>query len=337
MRARHGFVAVAVIATALPGAALLGAAEAGTTAFAISVADPSVELKEAFTVDGRNACASSPYTATFVFTTRSGSGEVTASGTTDEAGAFTEDITVPETALPEQPASVQATVTCPGETTTAPPTTEPPTTAPPTEDPTTAPPTEDPTTAPPTTEPPTTGPPTSTVEPTTSTSVDPTTSGGAAPQALPMADPQAQEALRLAAIQAAVGTQPQAAGPNSQTSNTVDIQLVVATGVLSTDKAQGRAGTVVQVHGTHCLGDDVIVVFGSDAGAERVAVTLLPDDTFDGSYAIPNVPPGEYFFAAQCPGTDYADRPFSVLATPGASPSPLPPANPIVGRVDYTA
>jgi hypothetical protein len=118
------------------------------------------------------------------------------------------------------------------------------------------------------------------------------------------------------------------------TSNTVAITIEVATGVLGTDTSQGRAGTLVRVSGTNCLGDDVVVVFGNANGADEVDVVLLPDDTFSGTYPIPNVPPGTYFFAAACPGTDYADRSFTVLPTPGASPTPLPPAVP--REVDFT-
>ncbi|MDQ1712245.1 MAG: hypothetical protein QOE45_1695 [Frankiaceae bacterium] len=108
------------------------------------------------------------------------------------------------------------------------------------------------------------------------------------------------------------------------TSNTVAITIQVANGVLSTNKAQGRAGTAVHVSGTNCLGNDVVVVFGNNGGAANVAVTLRPDDTFSGDYTIPNVPPGPYFFAASCPGTDYQDRAFVVLVTPGSTPRPLP-------------
>lgn len=251
MRARSAIVAAAVLGWLLPAAAQPAVAGSG---FTISVPDPTVKLKEAFTVNGSSECAESPYTVTFTYTNHDGgTGTVQAAGTTDAQGEFTQQVTVPEAATPEQPAEVDATLEC----------VEP--------------------------------------EPT------PTETGG------------------TFAHRAGTGT----------TSNTVAITIEVATGVLSTDRTSGRAGTVVNVSGTNCLGDDVVVVFGNQSGADSVPVTLRPDDTFSGTYTIPNVPPGQYFFAAACPGTDYQDRPFTVLVTPGASPTPLRPV-PVPGRVDYT-
>lgn len=262
MRVRSAIVATAVLAVALPLAAHVGTAHAGES-FSIAVPDPEVKLKETFTVNGTNACANSPYTVTFAYTNHNGSpGSLQESGTTNGEGQFSEVITVPEAATPDQPANVQATVDCTAPTQT------------------------------------------------------PTPTPDSAPQPRSEALPHA----------------PRLGG--GTTSNTVAITIQVATGVLSTDKTQGRAGTVVHVSGTNCLGDDVVVVFGNSGGADDVTVTLLPDDTFSGNYTIPNVPPGSYFFAAACPGTDYEDVAFTVLVTPGASPTALPPAVP--GQVDFT-
>ena len=244
MRVRSARVAIAVLGLSLP-VALPAGASAGT-AFTISVPDTTVPVAGTFVVNSSNACASGPYKVTFTYTTQQGEVATSdTSGTADSEGAFSQEVTVPEAAVPDQPASVQASSTCPS------------------------------------------GPP-------------------PAPAAQPFAAGQAGGTM----------------------SNTVSITVQPASGTLSTDKTQGRAGTVVDVSGTNCLGDEVIVVFGNDSGAEEVDVVLLPDNTFSGDYTVPNVPPGPYFFAAACPGTDYADRGFTVLATPGATPTPLPPRNP---------
>ena len=248
--------ATAVLGMVLPLAVTPTVASAGQ-GFSIAVPDPEVKLKEAFTVNGSGACASSPYTVTFSYTNHDGeTATLDTNGTTSGEGTFSQPVTVPEAATPDQPASVQATVTCSSAS----------------------------------------------PEPT------PTSTSGTF-------------ATRL--------------GGGGTTSNTVAITIQVASGVLSTDKTSGRAGTVVHVSGTNCLGDDVVVVFGNADGAEPVDVTLLPDDTFSGDYTIPNVPPGQYFFAAACPGTDYQDRAFTVLVTPGATPTPLAPV-PVPGAVDFT-
>jgi hypothetical protein len=127
------------------------------------------------------------------------------------------------------------------------------------------------------------------------------------------------------------------------TSNTITMHIHVATGVLSTNKASGKAGTVVHVSGTNCLGDNVNVFFFKDQNTGfLVDVTLDADaNTFAGDYTIPNASPGSWFFGAFCTGTDYNDKPFTLLATPGvtptATPSTLPtPATPVVGPVRFT-
>lgn len=261
MRTRSAIVATAVLSLALP----LSPASAGQS-FTIAVPDPNVKLKETFTVNGTGApCTNAPYTVTFSYTDHDGNTQTAqAIGTVDGEGQFSQTMTVPEAATPEQPASVQASVDCSS--------------------------------------------PTPTSSPTSSPTPNPTADAAAQPQ----------------------GAQRFGGG---STSNTVAITIEVATGVLSADKSQGRAGTVVHVSGTNCLGDDVVVVFGNESGADDVTVTLLPDDTFSGDYTIPDVPPGSYFFAAACPGTDYEDVAFTVLETPGSNPTPLPPPS---GEVDFT-
>jgi hypothetical protein len=255
---------VSAMGLTLSAAVLTGPVRAGNT-FTIAVPDPTVNLKESFTVNGSNTpCANGAYTVTFSYTNHDGNPATSqASGTTDANNQFSQPMTVPEAATPDQPASVQATVDC------------------------------------------------------SSPTPSPSSSAGAAPLSRNRVVPQQVP---------------------SGTSNTVAITIEVASGVLSTDKTSGRAGTVVHVSGTNCLGDDVIAVFGNNSGADNVPVVLLPDDTFSGDYTIPNVPAGSYFFAAACPGTDYEDRAFTVLATPGLSPSPLPSTtpNPITGPVNFT-
>jgi hypothetical protein len=127
------------------------------------------------------------------------------------------------------------------------------------------------------------------------------------------------------------------------TSNTITMHIVTATGVLSTDKASGRAGTVVHVSGTNCLGDNVNVFFFKDQNTGfLVDVTLdAQANTFAGDYTIPNASPGQWAFGAFCTGTDYNDRPFTLLATPGVTPTATPttlptPATPVVGPVRFT-
>ncbi|MDQ1711671.1 MAG: hypothetical protein QOE45_1121 [Frankiaceae bacterium] len=125
-------------------------------------------------------------------------------------------------------------------------------------------------------------------------------------------------------------------------SNSVTMNIVFATGVLSTDKTSGRAGTVVHVSGTNCLGTSVGVFFFQNSDPNNgfaVPVTLNTSaNTFAGNYTIPNATPGAYSFGAACSGTDYNDRPFTLLATPGVTPTATPspiPAGPVVGPVRF--
>jgi hypothetical protein len=126
-------------------------------------------------------------------------------------------------------------------------------------------------------------------------------------------------------------------------SNQVTMTIIVASGVLSTNKASGKAGTVVHVSGTNCLGSTVDAFFFKDPNNGYIVDVTLNNqaNTFAGDFTIPNDTPGQWFFGAFCSGTDYDDRPFTLLATPGVTPSPSPtplptPAVPVVGPVRFT-
>jgi hypothetical protein len=276
--------AIAGAASLLAMGLLAPSATAGTT-FSISVDDTSVTVEQTFTVTGSVPnCPNSPYTVTFSYTNVDNEPATeTAEGTTDDEGGLSQQITVPDDALPDEaqdaaeptPPSVQATVECGGNETVA-PSTEPPSSAPP---------------------------------------------AGAAPAALPAAPAKAQQSP----IQ----------------SNTVTMSIVFADGVLTTDKPSGRAGTVVHVSGTNCLGSQALAALANDDGADVFDVTLNDAaNTFAADYTVPNFPPGSYVFAAFCNGTQFNTVPFTLLATPGASsPTPLPsekPPVPIVGPVNFT-
>jgi hypothetical protein len=126
----------------------------------------------------------------------------------------------------------------------------------------------------------------------------------------------------------------------AQTSNTVPMTVEMATGTLTVDPTHGRAGTTVHVSGTNCLGDDILVGFTNGSQGDEVTVTLNADNTFAGDYEIPNVGPGDWAFVAACPGTDFEPADFTVDATPGASPTPLPSASSlpdaVAGEVNFT-
>jgi fermentation-respiration switch protein FrsA (DUF1100 family) len=126
----------------------------------------------------------------------------------------------------------------------------------------------------------------------------------------------------------------------AQTSNTVAMTVEIVQGTLTVSPTHGKAGTSVHVSGTNCLGDDILVGFTNGAQGDEVTVTLHDDNTFDGDYTIPNVAPGNWSFVASCPGTDFDPAAFTVDATPGASPTPLPSASAIpdavAGEVNFT-
>jgi hypothetical protein len=134
------------------------------------------------------------------------------------------------------------------------------------------------------------------------------------------------------------GSQPASrqGGPTNQ----VTITIRAAVGTLSVDPDSGRTGTTVAVNGTNCIGGDVIVVFAdaaadSEADLREVDVTLT-GNTFSGTYTIPSdAAVGTGAFLAECPGTDYNEAEFTVLAAPGQTPPPTTgprPARPAVPR-----
>lgn len=133
----------------------------------------------------------------------------------------------------------------------------------------------------------------------------------------------------------------------AQTSNTVAMTIEMATGTLTVSPTHGKAGTVVHVSGTNCLGDDVLVGFTNGSQGDQVTVVLSPDNTFAGDYTIPDVDPtDDWAFVAACPGTNYEPAAFDVEATPGASPTSLPSLSPtpspsgvptaVAGKVNFT-
>lgn len=135
-------------------------------------------------------------------------------------------------------------------------------------------------------------------------------------------------------------------GGGAAASNMVALTIDAYEGTLAISPTSGRTGTEVTISGTNCWGDDIAIVFTDsefDAFVEVEDVTLNEDRTFTGSFTIPDdAGPGEYFFVAECPGTDFEEQPFTVTPTPGApSPTPnptptAPPAPPVVGVVDFT-
>jgi hypothetical protein len=260
-------------ATSLLTLGAIAPAHAGQN-FTIQVDDTSVTVEQTFTVTGTvQNCANSPVSVTFSYTNLDDEpATVVEETTTDGEGSFSQDITVPTDALPDDaqesdeptPPSVQATAQCGGET--AQPTTQPP----------------------------------------------------------------ATDFAVAKAAQTAI------------TSNSVTMSIVFATGVLSTNKPSGMAGTVVHVSGTNCLGEEVFAALTNGDEFDEVDVTLNGGaNTFAGDYTVPNFPPGNYTFVAVCNGTEFNEVAFTLLATPGGpSPTPLPSSSttpPIVsGNVNFT-
>ena len=135
-------------------------------------------------------------------------------------------------------------------------------------------------------------------------------------------------------------------------SNTVNLEIEAYEGTLTVNPTSGETGTTVTINGTNCYGGDVIVGFGDgeEFPYEVENVTLNDDKTFTGTFVIPNeAGPGEYAFAASCPGTDFPLAPFTVVAgadnsggggTPPPSttgnPPAAPPAAPVVDTPNFT-
>lgn len=140
-----------------------------------------------------------------------------------------------------------------------------------------------------------------------------------------------------------------ACGGGSQPSNTVTIQVEPYQGAMSATPNEGPVGTEVSLSGDTCWGDDIVVVFGDDDtfedAIEVTDVTLNEDRTWTASFTIPEeAGPGNYLFAAECPGTEYEAQPFRVTATDeeddegtgGGEPTAAPPAIPVGGTPTFT-
>ena len=243
-------------ATSLLALGLLAPAAHAGFNVTIAVEPTTVNVEQTFTVTGTTDCNSVAYTVTFSYTNLDDEpATATATGTTDASGEFSQQMTVPGDALPNEaqeadpptPPSVQASVAC---------------------------------------------------------------------------------------------------GGGSQQSNQVTMTIAYAEGVLSTDKASGRAGDVVHVSATNCLGDEAFGGLTDGDGIDVFDVELNDEaNTFAGDYTVPNFPPGEYFFVGLCNGTEYNQVPFTLLATPGtSSPTPVPSETtvpegvptPVAGPVSFT-
>jgi hypothetical protein len=140
-----------------------------------------------------------------------------------------------------------------------------------------------------------------------------------------------------------------ACGGGSQSTNTVNLTVEAHEGTLTVDPTSGEKGTTVTISGTNCYGGDVYVAFGDgeEFPYEAENVTVHEDKTFSGTFVIPNdAGPGQYAFAAACPGTDYNLAPFTVVAgtstgnpppsNPPAGPPQAPPAAPVVDTPRFT-
>lgn len=125
-------------------------------------------------------------------------------------------------------------------------------------------------------------------------------------------------------------TPPDASPTISRSSVSVPFEVLAYEGTFTISKTSGKPGQTVTFSGTNCWGGDVVVFFGAN---EVPNVTLNPDKTFTGSYVLPDAPGGVYEFGAECPGTDFEAKAFT-LVNPAAPPAP--PARPVTGRPRFT-
>lgn len=106
-------------------------------------------------------------------------------------------------------------------------------------------------------------------------------------------------------------------GGGAAPSNTVNLTVNAYEGTLAVDPDEGETGTEVTITGTNCYGDDIVIAFGDgdEFPYEVEPVTLNEDRTFSATFTIPDeAGPGEYAFAAECPGSDFELAPFTVVA-----------------------
>lgn len=180
----------------------------------------------------------------------------------------------------------------------------------------------------------------------TATASETTDAAGEFTQAIDV--PETAVAGEPASVQASV----ECSG-GTQGSNTVPLTVQSHEGTLDIDPTSGPTGTEVEISGTNCWGDDIAIAFTDDqfdGFVEVEDVTLNEDRTFTASFTIPEeAGPGDYFLAAECPGTDFEPQPFRVTEAPGGNnPSPrptpstptdpgvAPPAPPVVDVVNFT-
>lgn len=125
----------------------------------------------------------------------------------------------------------------------------------------------------------------------------------------------------------------------AQPSNVVDLAIGEYPGTAAIDPASGPPGTVVAISGTECWGGRVQAAFGDGDEFDYVVtvtdLTLAEDRTFTGSFTIPDVAPGSYVFAPECPGSAFEFLPFTVLAS-AVTPPAAPPAVPVPGTPTFT-
>ena len=125
-------------------------------------------------------------------------------------------------------------------------------------------------------------------------------------------------------------------------SNTVNLTVNAYAGTLAVDPDEGETGTEVTITGTNCWGDDIVIAFGDgeEFPYEVEDVTLNEDRTFSATFVIPDeAGPGDYFFAAECPGTDFPNAPFTVVAAEAAEEEEepaAPVATPVGGTPTFT-
>ena len=109
----------------------------------------------------------------------------------------------------------------------------------------------------------------------------------------------------------------------AQTTAPVTLTIEAHEGTLAVDPDEGPAGTEVTISGTNCWGDDVVVAFGDgeEFPFEVENVQLAEDRTFTATFTIPDeAGPGQYVFAAECPGTDFPVAPFTVTGDDSEGP-----------------
>lgn len=147
---------------------------------------------------------------------------------------------------------------------------------------------------------------------TTATATGTTDASGAFTQALTV--PETAVAGGPAHVAATV-----ACDGGDQTSNEVPLTIEAHEGTLAADPTAGPPGTEVTVSGTNCWGGEVVVAFGDgeEFPFEVTDVVLAADRTFTATFVIPDeAGTGEYFFAAECPGTDFPLASFKVAGGP---------------------